>query len=190
MTEPDLVVNRHTLEDVLAQLVDEKPGFPPHQAEAVREDAAAGEPEIAFDWLVSWLIDEYVPLAPSYFRRLEAVANYLGDKRSWYSVACLRDQVQWDGPPPEQADPPLNATTAPRVVLSLIAECQELEGGARRDALEAVDAGDPRAGLQELVTWIEVFETPTTPWFLRNATRVAEFYHDNPLSQRLDALPH
>ncbi|MCP2268848.1 DUF6189 family protein [Actinokineospora diospyrosa] len=190
MTEPDLVVNRHTIDDVLARLVDETPGFPRHQAESVREDAAAGECEIAFDWLVSWLIDEYVPLAPSYFRRLEAVADYLGDERSWYHVACLRDQVQWDGPPPERADPPLSATTAARVVLSLIAECQGLEGGALRDALEGVDAGDPRAGLRELVTWIEVFETPTTPWFLRNALRVAEFYHDNALSERLAALTH
>ncbi|MBM7774622.1 hypothetical protein JOD54_004826 [Actinokineospora baliensis] len=187
MTEPDLVVNRHTIEDVLARLVDETPGFPPHLAEAVRDDAAVREQEIAFDWLTSWLSNEYVPLVPSYFRRLAAVADYLGDERSWYAVAWLRGQVQWDGPPPEQADPPLDATTAPRVVLSLIAECPELED-ALRYALEAVDAGDPRAGLQELVTWIEVFETPPTPWFLRNAIRVAEFYHDNALSERLAAL--
>ena len=59
----------------------------------VRESVQAGEIELAFDTIVSWIYEDSLSISPAYYARLAGIAEAMGSERA---VERLREQVRDD----------------------------------------------------------------------------------------------
>jgi len=85
------MVDFRLIQSAVAELLRDFPcSLPDEVMDSLRANVDAGEPELTFDALCSWLYELEARINPDYFHRLEKVRDYLDLNADYLDHLCCQ----------------------------------------------------------------------------------------------------